>query len=46
MKVISDTVHGILDYLTVAIFALAPSILALAALLRLSHTRSLPFILS
>jgi hypothetical protein len=29
MKVISDTVHGILDYLTVAIFALAPSILGL-----------------
>ncbi len=24
MKVISDTAHGILDYLTVAIFALAP----------------------
>ena len=29
MKVISDTTHGILDYLTVAIFALAPSILGL-----------------
>jgi hypothetical protein len=29
MKVISDTAHGILDYLTVAIFALAPSILGL-----------------
>jgi hypothetical protein len=30
MKVISDTTHGILDYLTVAIFALAPSVLGLA----------------
>jgi hypothetical protein len=30
MKVISDTAHGILDYLTVAIFALAPSILGLS----------------
>jgi hypothetical protein len=29
MKVISDTAHGVLDYLTVAIFALAPSILGL-----------------
>ena len=29
MKIISDTAHGILDYLTVAIFALAPSILGL-----------------
>ena len=29
MKVISDTAHGILDYLTVAIFALAPSVLGL-----------------
>ena len=29
MKVISDTTHGILDYITVAIFALAPSILGL-----------------
>jgi len=29
MKVISDTVHGVLDYLTAAIFALAPSILGL-----------------
>jgi hypothetical protein len=29
LKVISDTTHGILDYLTVAIFALAPSILGL-----------------
>ena len=29
MKVISDTTHGILDYLTVAIFALAPSVLGL-----------------
>jgi hypothetical protein len=27
MKVISDTNHGILDYLTVVIFALAPSLL-------------------
>jgi hypothetical protein len=29
MKVISDKAHGILDYLTVAIFALAPAILGL-----------------
>jgi hypothetical protein len=29
MKVTSDTAHGVLDYLTVAIFALAPSILGL-----------------
>jgi hypothetical protein len=29
MKVISDTTHGILDYLTVAIFVLAPSVLGL-----------------
>src|SRR5467141_775203 len=29
LKVISDTTHGILDYLTVAIFAQAPSILGL-----------------
>jgi hypothetical protein len=29
MKVISDKAHGILDYLTVAIFALAPSVLDL-----------------
>jgi hypothetical protein len=29
MKVISDTTHGILDYLTVAIFALVPSVLGL-----------------
>ena len=29
MKVVSDTAHGILDYLTVAIFALAPGILGL-----------------
>jgi hypothetical protein len=29
MKVISDTSHGILDYVTVAIFALAPGILGL-----------------
>ena len=27
MKIISDPIHGILDYLTVAIFALAPSLL-------------------
>jgi len=27
MKIISDTTHGALDYLTVAIFALAPSLL-------------------
>jgi hypothetical protein len=30
MKVISDTAHGLLDYLTVATFALAPSILGLS----------------
>jgi hypothetical protein len=30
MKVISDTAHGLLDYFTVAIFALAPSILGLS----------------
>jgi hypothetical protein len=30
MKVISDTTHGILDYLTVAIFALAPGVLGLS----------------
>jgi hypothetical protein len=30
MKVISDTAHGILDYLTVAIFALAPGVLGLS----------------
>ena len=29
MKIISDTAHGILDYLTVAIFVLAPTILGL-----------------
>ena len=29
MKIISDTTHGMLDYLTVAIFVLAPSILSL-----------------
>jgi hypothetical protein len=29
MKVVSDRTHGILDYLTVAIFALAPSVLGL-----------------
>ena len=27
MKVLSDPIHGILDYLTVAIFVLAPSLL-------------------
>src|SRR5271169_6095631 len=32
MKVISDTTHGILDYLTVAIFALAPGVLGLTDL--------------
>ena len=30
MKVISDTTHGILDYVTVAIFALAPGVLGLS----------------
>jgi len=30
MKIISDTTHGLLDYLTVAIFALAPSVLGLS----------------
>ena len=30
MKVISDTTHGILDYVTVAIFVLAPSVLGLS----------------
>jgi hypothetical protein len=30
MKVISDTAHGLLDYFTVAIFALAPSLLGLS----------------
>jgi hypothetical protein len=29
VKIISDTANGILDYLTVAIFVLAPSILRL-----------------
>ena len=29
MKVISDTTHGILDYLTVVVFAVAPSLLGL-----------------
>jgi len=29
MKIISDTTHGILDYVTVALFALAPSVLGL-----------------
>ena len=29
MKVISDTTHGILDHLTVALFAIAPSLLGL-----------------
>src|SRR5271154_3872888 len=27
MKILSDTTHGILDYLTVVLFALAPSLL-------------------
>jgi hypothetical protein len=31
MKVISATTHGILDYLTVAIFVLAPSLLGLGS---------------
>jgi hypothetical protein len=30
MKVISDTTHGILDYITVALFALAPGLLGLS----------------
>ena len=46
MKVISETTHGILDYLTVAIFRRALRESALPALWRSSHTRSLPFILS
>jgi hypothetical protein len=29
MKILSDTAHGILDYVTVAVFALAPSLLGL-----------------
>jgi hypothetical protein len=29
MKIISDTTHGILDYVTVILFALAPSLLGL-----------------
>lgn len=29
MKIISDTTHGILDYVTVGLFAVAPSILGL-----------------
>jgi hypothetical protein len=29
MKIISDTAHGILDYVTVALFALVPSVLSL-----------------
>jgi hypothetical protein len=29
MKIISDTTHGILDYVTVVLFALAPSLLGL-----------------
>jgi hypothetical protein len=29
MKIISDTTHGILDYVTVALFALAPTVLGL-----------------
>lgn len=30
MKIISDSTHGILDYVTVVLFALAPSLLGLA----------------
>jgi hypothetical protein len=38
MKVISATTHGILDYLTVAIFLLAPSLLGLGGVAaRLSY---------
>ncbi len=29
MKIISDKIHGTLDYITVAVFALAPSVLGL-----------------
>jgi hypothetical protein len=29
MKIISDRIHGILDYVTVAVFALVPSVLGL-----------------
>jgi hypothetical protein len=29
MKILSDTAHGILDYVTVVVFALAPSLLGL-----------------
>lgn len=32
MKIISDTAHGILDYVTVTIFVLAPSILGLTGI--------------
>lgn len=32
MKVISDTTHGILDYVTVGLFALAPSVLGLTGM--------------
>jgi hypothetical protein len=32
MKVISDTTHGILDYITVAIFVLAPTLFGLSGL--------------
>jgi hypothetical protein len=32
MKVISDTTHGILDYLTVVIFALGPSVFGLTGI--------------
>ena len=46
MKVVSDTAHGILDYLTSRSLLWRQAFSALPALLRLSHTRSLPFILS
>ena len=46
MKVISDTAHGILDYLTVAFLPWRLAFSVLPASLRSSHTRSLPFILS
>jgi hypothetical protein len=32
MKIISDTVHGVLDYVTVVLFTLAPSILSFAGM--------------
>lgn len=36
MKIISDQMHGMLDYLTVAIFALAPSLIGLTDLAALA----------